>query len=224
MRSLFLFIAIASSAGCLRSTNFQCANDGECGAGGQCESDRFCSFADSSCSGGRRYGDNSGPNSGECTSGGTGGEAGMEPTVNGEAGMEPIAAQCPGNYNTLPNSGTRMHRYRLLNQNRAWATHRDDCQAAGVTAGKMIFLAFPDGPQAAMELAALQTLAGDGAWVGVEDITGARKNSLGQALSTETNALINESGSPGDCFVINGTSLDDESCTNTHVAVCECVP
>lgn len=59
----------AAGAGCLRSTQFRCAEDSDCargGAIGRCESVGYCSFDDASCDGGRRYGELSGPYAGQC--------------------------------------------------------------------------------------------------------------------------------------------------------------
>src|SRR5687768_7942645 len=44
---------------------FTCTENTQCGAGGTC-SDGFCSFPDSECDSGLRYGDLSGPLSGQC--------------------------------------------------------------------------------------------------------------------------------------------------------------
>jgi hypothetical protein len=66
-------LAIAGSAGCLKTTAFHCASSTDCGAGGTCELVGYCSFADSSCSGGRRFGDLSGSYAKQCVGGGDGG-------------------------------------------------------------------------------------------------------------------------------------------------------
>jgi hypothetical protein len=227
VRGLLLFIAIASSAGCLRSTNFQCASDTECGAGGQCESDKFCSFADSACSGGRRYGDNSGPNSGECVGGGgpdmTGGEMQGQEMMGGE----PPPMGCGANFVTLANSGPRGHKYLVINTTGTWVTQRDGCAAMNS------WLAFPDGAtiaDARLELAAVNTaVGGDGAgWMGINDIVVELqyKNSLNAAVSTITAMLINTGGGAGgkDCLASNATAMPDEDCGTARKAVCECIP
>jgi len=62
-------VAIASSA-CLRTTTFHCSSDSECANGaitGVCQSTGLCSFADSSCPSGQRYGDLSGSLANKCT-------------------------------------------------------------------------------------------------------------------------------------------------------------
>lgn len=65
MVARLLILALALT-GCLKSLPFQCALDGDCGAGGACEGNGFCSFVDSSCPGGRRFGELSGPVAGQC--------------------------------------------------------------------------------------------------------------------------------------------------------------
>lgn len=201
--------------GCLRSTTFQCETSAQCGAEGVCEADRFCSFPSTACASGRVYGDNSGPHSNECVG------ATTEDAPPPGDGM-PDAAKCPATYATLPNAGTRGHVYRFVNMDRTWTQHRDACAAENT------FLAFPDGPDAALELAALRVAAADGAWLGINDIQneGTRINSLGMPVSAQTNALVDLDGNPmnTDCFVIDITTIDDASCGDTRKAVCECVP
>jgi hypothetical protein len=214
------------SSGCLRSTTFKCDTNTDCGAGGQCEvaAGGFCSFADSSCTAsGRRFGDSSGASSGKCV-----GEVGDDAGVGAEKPIDApeIPSGCPGNFMTLPNSGPRGHRYLLINTQAGWTAQRDGCAAMST------FMAFPDGAtnaDAQLELAAVVTLAGNGVWVGVEDIVtnGAYKTSLGQPVSARTLALINPGGgNPNQqgCFTTNGTSMTDEDCADTRKTVCECVP
>lgn len=86
MGKLFaLAVIVASVSGCnYGAASFSCANNNQCGAGGLCEPDAFCSFPDSSCSTGRRYGDLSGARSNECVG------VGEQPAV--DAAVEPDAA------------------------------------------------------------------------------------------------------------------------------------
>ena len=213
---ILIVLAIAS-AGCLRSTTFQCETDTQCGTDGLCEADKFCSFPSSSCASGRVYGDNSGPRSNQCV-GGAADDAGTEPL--GEA-----ASTCPTGYAPLPNSGPRSHMYKLLSSPATWPQQRDACAA------ELTFLAFPDGANATdanLELAALRALANEGAWVGVNDIAneGMYQTSLNQPASAVTRGLINLNDNPmgTDCIVIDDTDLDDANCTNTRAGVCECIP
>ncbi|MBA3499684.1 MAG: C-type lectin domain-containing protein [Myxococcota bacterium] len=218
---LMLLVTLAS-AGCLRSTTFQCEENTECGTGGMCEADGLCSVASSGCTSGREYGPNSGGKSGDCV-GGSGGEAGME--MPGEAGGEPAPMGCRADYVALANSGPRAHRYLLVNVTGTWSVQRDFCVA------NMGFLAFPDGTNLAnaqLEHDALRTLAADGAWVGVNDIVteGQYRTSLNMPASASTQALMNLGGNPNpaDCMFINTTTLNHTNCGDDRKAVCECVP
>src|SRR5262245_838282 len=63
-------LAAVVVAGCSpRQESFVCSGNpsSACGAAGTCEANGFCSFPDSSCSSGRRYGDLGGPSAGLCT-------------------------------------------------------------------------------------------------------------------------------------------------------------
>src|SRR6185503_11111322 len=50
------------------AASFHCENDGQCGAGGRCEmpAGGLCSFSDSVCPSGYRFGDLAGPQSNQC--------------------------------------------------------------------------------------------------------------------------------------------------------------
>src|SRR5262249_39658472 len=136
--------------GCLRQTQFQCANDPACGADGRCESTGFCSFPDTGCAGGRRYGDSAGNLAGKCV-GAVTRDGGIEaPRGDGPMGDTP-AAGCPAGYAPLPNIPT--HVYKLVNVNDHWDNHQAACRLTSASA----HLAIPDD---ATELAALDTLAG----------------------------------------------------------------
>lgn len=220
MRHLILLAFLAT--GCVRSTQFHCEDSAECGTGGQCESDGLCSVASSSCASGREYAPSSGKE-GTCV-GDNGGEAGNEMPGEGGGG-EPIPMGCRADYMALANSGTRGHRYFLINTTGTWTAQRDACLT------NMGYMAFPDGPQAAMELSAVVTLGGVGLWMGVNDIggngqEGKFKNSLGMMASTQTQALITESGNSNneDCLAGTATTMTDEDCTTARKTVCECVP
>jgi len=63
--ALFGVVAV----GCLSKPRFECAGNADCLQGaiqGTCEPDSFCSFPDSSCPSGQRYGDLSGPQANQC--------------------------------------------------------------------------------------------------------------------------------------------------------------
>jgi hypothetical protein len=225
MRQLLVFLLLATSAGCLRSTTFKCEDSTECGAGGQCESDGLCSVASSGCASGREYGPNSGSQSGECV-GGNGGEGGpgSEPVV----GSEPLPMGCRADYMALPSSGPRGHRYFLINTTASWPGQRDAC------AMNQGFLAFPDGAvlaDAQAELLAVVTFGGAGLWMGVNDLggngqEGKYRTSLNMMASTVTLMLVTESGQSQneDCLAGTTTTMTDEDCASLRKAVCECVP
>jgi hypothetical protein len=89
MGKWLLAAALAALAtGCkFGSGAFACHQDADCGAGGLCETaTSSCTFADSSCASGRRYGDLSTPG-GVCTSGGVI-DGGMIDSASPEAGAE----------------------------------------------------------------------------------------------------------------------------------------
>lgn len=46
-----------ASLGCTSAPTFQCSDDASCGPSGTCEANNFCSFPDTTCPSGRRYGD-----------------------------------------------------------------------------------------------------------------------------------------------------------------------
>lgn len=227
LAALSLALAAAGGAGCLRSTTFHCDDNTDCN-GGQCETTEgnYCSFADSSCSvSGRRFGDHSGPASNQCVGETTTTDGGID-TPDGTPidGAPPMG--CKPTYMALPDSGPRGHRYLLLPTNLSWVQQRDACALDNA------WLAFPDGAtlaDAQAELAALRTLAADGAWIGVNDqlTEGSYRTSLNAPVSAITAMLIlTGGGNPNgqDCLTIAGATLTDESCNDTRKAVCECVP
>lgn len=73
---------------------FECSLDTECN-GGSCSSG-FCSFADSDCPSGLRFGDLSGPNSGQCVGGGGGGSDSGMPDTALDAFVAPDGRSCYG--------------------------------------------------------------------------------------------------------------------------------
>jgi hypothetical protein len=121
MRALAVIAAIAS-AGCLRQTEFHCSATAQCSRG-MCESTGYCSFDDSSCTSGRRYGDLGGPYADQCVVlddagvDGTNGLFSIGGTVSGltgtglviqNNGMDdlPIASSGPFMFPTLLPTGT----------------------------------------------------------------------------------------------------------------------
>ena len=226
MRALWI-IALLSS-GCIKSSDFHCDSNADCGSTGRCElaTGGFCSFPDSSCTvSGYKYGDNSGPNSNKCV----GEEQMMKDAPDGTemTGGEPLPTGCPATgYAALPNSGPRMHMYKVFATGQSWANAKSTCSGEGT------WLAFPDGANvtdARAELAALRVAIGDGGWVGVEDIVqkGTWKNSLNLNASAVTQMLLaTPAGSgPDRCEnIISATQIDDANCGGAKKFVCECMP
>jgi hypothetical protein len=81
-RCWIALFGIVCATGCLRTTQYRCATDTECGGGGTCESVGYCSFTDSSCADGRRFGDLSGPYANTCVGGGGGDDAGIDAPID----------------------------------------------------------------------------------------------------------------------------------------------
>jgi len=110
-----LLAATLLCAGCLRDTTFHCTEDNQCGDQGKCEAGfGFCSFPDTDCSDGRRFGSLSGDQANQCV---------------GSAG-----SGCSG-YQTL--SG-QAHLYKLLDSPHTWDTQNSNCMNDGT------YLAIPD--------------------------------------------------------------------------------
>ncbi len=89
-----LAIGVVLGSACDLSLSFECTSQRECvlqdGGEGQCQPDGFCSFADTTCTSGQRYGRYSGPMSGDCVAldqEATAGETTSEPSAS--TGLEP---------------------------------------------------------------------------------------------------------------------------------------
>ncbi|MEM9452751.1 MAG: hypothetical protein AAGF11_01145 [Myxococcota bacterium] len=67
MLGVFLPVLSVGGGGACSVSTFVCSSDDECGPTGVCEPVSVCSFPDSSCSSGRRYGRYSGSYAAECT-------------------------------------------------------------------------------------------------------------------------------------------------------------
>src|SRR5215467_9276093 len=65
-----IVVAAVAGSGCsYRAGDFMCTSDESCsatGIAGRCEPNGFCSFVDTTCASGRRFGDGSGPYSNMC--------------------------------------------------------------------------------------------------------------------------------------------------------------
>ena len=214
---LVVAFALGSSA-CLRGTEYRCSTNTECGAGGTCESVGFCSFPDTACTSGERFGDSAGPLANQCT-GTTGPDGGP---IDSPPGMidSPLAG-CPGNYVTIT-GGQGTHRYRTLPSGN-WNQQRDMCTATTASA----YLAIPDDPG---ELQALATLAAQGRfWVGITDSAneGTWLNTKGapQTFLPWENGAPQSGNNQEDCVMATSpTEIRDDRCNQGNVAVCECEP
>ena len=209
----------AASAGCLRSAEFRCLRDSECGAGGVCESIGYCSVANAACAGtGRSFSDSAGLNlSNTCVPGdnpGPGRDAGVEvdAAIDGT-----VSAGCPSGYAPIAGSA---HAYKALS-NVSWDEAAIQCRAAGAA-----YLAVPDD---AAELANLATLASAPLWIGLDDK--ATEGTFVTQNSAAATFLPWKTGEPDngppseDCVnAVSATEIATERCGSKRPAVCECEP
>jgi hypothetical protein len=228
MRALLLLFVLAN-AGCLRKTDFQCADDGACGTSGRCETTGFCSFSDTECTSGRRYDQSAGTLAGQCTGGGTTDDGGTidTPPVDKDAMMMPDGPPptgCPSGYVTIT-GGQANHLYKLVTLPDDWTKQQAGCRLTSTSAN----LAVPDD---LTELTAIDTLAGTANyWVGITDAVteGTWLNVLGAAqtfLPWQPPAPDNNAGGQGeDCVESLPTvhMFNDRRCMENLPAVCECV-
>ncbi len=221
MRTLAIIIALLGTA-CLRTTEFHCFTNAECGASGVCVPSGLCSLADASCSSGLRFSDTAGSRANQCVDGNGGVDARVDAPGAIDSSVDAPPAGCPGGYNTIT-GGQGTHRYRLVASD-DWAGHRTFCGATSSSA----YLAIPDDLG---ELQAIATLAAAGRfWVGVSDLT--TENTFVTVRNTPQTFLPWEAGAPNNgpptenCVeVISATSqINDERCNTNYVAVCECEP
>ncbi len=224
MRALLL-VFVAASAGCLRSTQFQCATDADCGANGVCEAVKFCSFPDDAC-GGRRFGDSAGPYANQCTTASSmmpdaGNQMGSDSSTPPTDGSQSVG--CPAGYNVV---GTLPHKYKVLTVPNDWQTQVTACNA---TSPSSAYLFIPDD---ATELAAIDAIAGAQYWVGIDDLQTVNtfvnvKNLPQTFLPWDTGAGEPNNGPPPeqcvDAHKANNLIYTDK-CSNKYPAVCECDP
>ena len=211
MRAWAAVLAIGLCGGCLRPTSFTCATNAEC-AGGTCEDVGFCSFSDSACAGGNRFGEFSGPFAGQCV-----GESGIDAGADATDATLDAAAACTS-YLTLPDA---PHRYRSIATNASWFSQRTSCAADGG------YLAIPDD---LVELTAITTLAGTSpSWVGLTD--DATEGTFVTVLGAVATFLPWDTGEPNDtpgaadCVRASPAhQLADDRCTTARAAICECEP
>ena len=206
MDRALLIAALVSTAGCLRDTTFHCNDDSQCGDNGRCEPGfDLCSFPDTSCAQGRRFGALSGVQASQCVGA-------------SDAGM----TRCPLAYANLPGLA---HVYRGVADRASWDDQQGGCQGDGG------YLFVPDD---AGELAAVMTFEGGSTiWVGVDDqqtqgdfvtVLGPEATFLPWAMG-EPNDQGGGGGSGARCVQAQGDGLfHDFRCGDQEIAVCECEP
>lgn len=203
--ALVTALAAALGGGCVRdSSAFQCTMDSQCGSDGVCEAVGYCSVPDANCVQGRRYSEYSGSDTGQCV-------------VRADAGV----SKCAPSFAALP--GTTGHLYYLFTTPSDFTTQRSACAAQGTTT----YLAIPDD---AAELQAIVALAAQPAvWVGLTDqvVEGTFMTVRGMpAPFLPWAAGQPDDKPPGeDCVAaLPDSTLDDQQCSNSLRAVCECEP
>lgn len=234
MRALLFLAALATSAGCLRSTVYKCATSDQCGGGGICEDTGFCSFADSLCAGmgDRRYSEQSGIYANKCVGGvifpGEDMQIITDDVPTDVPPDVPIVGNCPGNYAAV--SG-QTNLYLVITAANDWPTQVAACMGTG----RYLFV-----PNDQTELTAILNAANVDIWAGATDEanegtfvttnggTLASNSPLWDATDTEPdNDPEMGTGNNNSHCVVALNALDrlaDDKCANTYAAVCECQP
>jgi len=219
MRTILLF-ALLGASGCLPHSDYHCTTNAECGSTGTCESVGFCSFPDTGCSGGSRFGAGAGSYENQCVGGG-GIDGGVDSSIDSSIDAPPSAG-CPSGYLPLT-GGQATHAYKLITGINDWATQVSACSATSTSA----YLVIPDDNA---EMLALSGLAGAAEyWVGISDLA-----TEGTYLTVKGTAAIflpwttgapNNAG-PGGEDCVEGLSalskIDDLKCNTKLRAICEC--
>ncbi len=221
MRTLLLLALLCT--GCLPRTEFRCMTNDQCNPGGTCQPVGYCSFVDSACESGQRFGELAGPVAGQCVGEQGGGDGG----IDGPPGDGP-AAGCPADYMPLA-GGPAGHIYKKAPQNLNWTGQFDFCRGTSARA----YLAVPND---VTELMNLHALAAGTFWVGINDRvvetvyvepeTGGTATFLPWAAGEPDNGGGGGSGGE-DCVAATATTISDEACAgggSNRPAVCECNP
>lgn len=214
-----LLVAAAASAGCLRTTEFRCLQDTECGTGGVCEPVGYCSVPSTACAGtGRAFSDSAGQGlSGECV---LADNPGPRPDAAADAGADAAIdgppEGCPDDFAAIAGSA---HRYKRLAAV-SWDRAADDCKRSSSSA----YLAIPD------DLAELSNIVSAGTAPPIS--LGIRQ--IGAVFVTEKAMLATflpwATGQPDmrggrDCaLAVSATEIATDRCTDVRTAVCECEP
>jgi hypothetical protein len=234
MRALAICAVIAAaSAGCLRSPEFRCQRDGECGAGGVCESVGYCSSPNASCPGtGRAYGDSAGSISNSCVptaNPGPGRDAGIEDDAAIDARIidariidaqiDGPAAACAAGYAPV---GGSPHLYKRITDS-SWDTAARDCKLTGNVA----YLAIPDDAGELADIVSVATTPP--VWIGIDDKQ--QRGAFVTQKGAQAQFLPWDEGEPNqdppakDCVVaVSSSKIATDRCGNTHAVVCECEP
>lgn len=219
-------MVIGAGASCIRPAAFECTTDTQCehdGVAGRCEPTGACSFPDSSCPSGRRYGSLSGALGDQCVGADSTGaelpDAGGE-LHDGSSDAPPDAPTCASSYEMLPGGGGKL--YRLITEPAPWAEQRANCRA---DTGKTQLAV----PRDADELRAISTLAGTDAWIGIYDAP--LEGSYITSYNEPATYLPWGPGEPDnagnqDCVraLAGGEFIETQLCSMSSVAVCECLP
>lgn len=225
MRTMLLLFVLVN-AGCLRKTEFQCADDNSCGAGGRCEPNNFCSFSDPGCASGRAYDQSAGDLAGTCVGGGTSGDGGVVDTnMPGDGSMTDVpSVGCPSGYNMLT-GGQAGHLYKLIPGAESWTTQEGACQLTSASSHLAV-------PEDIGELTAIDGLAATNYWLGITDA--ATEGTWRTVLNTNQTYLpwqppAPDNNAPGqgeDCVEGLPTThtINDRRCQDKLPAVCECAP
>lgn len=218
MRAAFLLLPLSLSAACLRPTEYQCQSNNQCTPAGVCQTEfGYCSFSDSECTSGQRFGASAGPYANQCV----GEQAGADGGIDAPMTDAPNAA-CPADYAPLT-GGNPNHVYKKAPSNLPWVQQDDYCRT---TPGA--YLAVPD---SAAELTALQGLATGVFWVGINDRVAEGiyvKSNGGAATFLPWDTGGGEPDNPGggggqDCVAATATTISTEACVGTNrPAACEC--
>jgi len=216
-----LALGAVASAGCLRSTQFKCAQDADCGATGVCEAVGFCSFPSNSCPGsGRSFSDSAGQGlSNTCVPGNNppGVDAGV--TIDAPVSIDGPPQGCPSPYAAVAGSA---HLYKVLAN--VWDTAASACKLTSASA----YLAVPDDATELMNLATVAT--GTPFWIGIDDqdhndIFTTQKGGATATFLPWVTTPPDRGPPPKDCVTgISTTQITTDKCGTGHVAVCECEP
>lgn len=197
-RAIGLATAAAITAGCLRTTEFKCLQDADCGASGTCEPIGYCSVPDAKCQDtGRSFGDSAGQ--------------GLASTC------VPAGDRCPADYVAVAGS---KHRYKRI-ATTSWDLAKTACEQAGAAA----YLLVPDD---AAELGALAAITSPPFWIGLDDLTArgtfmTARDVPATFLPWAAGEPSHRAGA--DCVRASSASqIAADVCSMRHAAICECEP